>query len=127
VQPRERTTLIAAVSIVALTMLLVATVIRPRLAQLRSATTDIGGGSLLAVGLLIALAALTPMAALGRTKTWKLVAVSAGALVLGSALVLSFNERDGSDGLFMFPLLLGSMLILAFSAVLTLRLRRRAT
>jgi hypothetical protein len=117
--------LIAAASIVALTTLMVATVIRPRLAQLRSATTNVGGGSLLVVGLLIAVAALTPMAALGRTRTWKPVALSSGALVLGSALVLSFNERDGSDGLFMFPLLLGSILILLLSAVLTHRLRRR--
>ncbi len=53
--------------------------------------------------------------------------MAAGVLILGSALVLSFNERDGSDGLFMFPLLLGSAFILALSAVLTVRLRRSAT
>jgi hypothetical protein len=115
-----------AAAIVALTTLVVVAVIRPRLVQLRSATTDVGGGSLLVVGLLIALAALTPLAALSRTRTWKPIAVSAGALVLASALVLSFNERDGSDGLFIFPLELGSILILALSAVLTRRLRRRS-
>jgi hypothetical protein len=65
------------------------------------------------------------MTALGRTKIWKPVALSTGALIVGSALVLSFDERKGSDGLFMFPLLLGSIVILAFSAILTLRLRRR--
>ena len=118
--------MIATAAVVALTTLVVAAIIRPRLAQLRSATTDGGGATLLVVGLLIAVAALTPLAALRRTQTWKPVALSSCALVLGSALVLSFNERDGSDGLFMFPLLLGSILILAFSAVLTLRVRRQA-
>jgi len=117
--------LIATTVIVAMTTLVVAAVIWPRLTQLQSATTTMGGGSLLAVGLLVALAALIPMTALGRTKIWKPVALSTGALIVGSALVLSFDERKGSDGLFMFPLLLGSIVILAFSAILTLRLRRR--
>ena len=118
--------MIATAAVVGLTTLAVVVIIRPRLEQLRSATTDGGGATLLVVGLLLAVAALSPLAALIRTEPWRPVALSAGALVLGSALVLSFNERDGSDGLFMFPLLLGSTLVLALSAVLTLRLRRRA-
>ena len=82
---------------------------------------------MLIVGLLTAIAALAPLAALVRTGIWRPVALSTGALLLGSGLVLSFNERDGSDGLFIFPLLLGSTLVLALSATLTRRLRRRAT
>lgn len=120
---RDRNRLIATIAIVALTALAVVAIIRPRLAQLRTATTDGGGATLLIVGVLVVVAALAPLAALIRTESWRPVAVSAGALILGSALVLSFNERDGSDGLFMFPLLLGSTLVLALSAVLTVRLR----
>lgn len=123
---RDPNRLIAATAIIALTALVVTAIIRPRLAQLQTATTDGGGATLLVVGMLVAVAALAPLAALARNETWRPVALSAGALILGSALVLSFNERDGSDGLFIFPLLLGSTLALALSVVLTIGLRRRA-
>jgi hypothetical protein len=78
----------------------------------------------LVVGAVICVAALTPVAALTRVQTWKPVSVT--ALVLGSALVLSFDERSGSDGLFLFPLLIGSVITLSLSGLATLRLRRRA-
>jgi hypothetical protein len=116
-----------AVAILTLTALVVAAIVGPRLRQLGTATTDGGGAALLAVGVLVAVAAICPLTALALTETWKPVAVSAVALVLGSALVLSFTQRDGSDGLFLFPLLIGASVVLAVSAVLTLRLRRRAT
>ena len=126
-QPRYRNTLTATIAIVALTALAGAAIIWPRLVQLRTATTAFGGAELLVVGLLIAIAALAPVAALGRVQTWKPVAVSVSALLLGSALVLSFDQRNGSDGLFIFPLQFGSILILVSSVVLTLRLRRRGS
>jgi len=127
VKTRVRNRLMAATAIVAFAALVLAAIIRPRLAQLRTATTDGGGVPLVVVGVLVAVAALFPLAALVRTESWRPLALSAAALVLASALVLSFNERDGSDGLFMFPLLVGSSVLLACSAMLTLRLRRRAT
>lgn len=46
------------------------------------------------------------------------------AMAAGCALVLSFSERDGSDGLFIFPLLVGSLIILIGSCVATWRMRR---
>ena len=124
VQVRHRNKWTAAIAIAALTALAVFTIVRPRLAQLRTATTGTGGATLLVVGAVICVAALTPVAALTRVQTWKPVAVSVTALVLGSALVLSFDERSGSDGLFMFPLLIGSVITLSLSGLATLRLRR---
>lgn len=122
----DRHTRAVAIAVVVATALTVAMVIRPRLQQLQTATTGAGGVSLMIVGVLLTGAALVPLAALSRSQRWKPLAASALALVLVAALVLSFDERDGSDGLFMFPLLLGSVLILGLAAVVTLRLRRPA-
>ncbi|MCO5332002.1 MAG: hypothetical protein M9961_18175 [Ilumatobacteraceae bacterium] len=126
VQSQHRLNLAAAVFVAAATGFVLGFVVAPRLAQLRTATTGTGGATLVLVGVLLGVAALAPMVAVTRATRWKVVAVSIVAIVLGAALVLSFNERNGSDGLFMFPLLLGSSIIVTVSGLLTVRLGRNS-
>ena len=67
---------------------------------------------------------LIPIAALAHGHLSKLAAVAIVAVILGSALFLRFDEKDGSDGLFLFPLIAGTFVILALSILATIRLRR---
>jgi hypothetical protein len=114
----------SAVGIAVLIALIGATVVGPRLTQLGTATTSTGRATLLVIGVLLGIAAVTPTLALFRGQVWRPVFASLIALVLGTVMVLSFNERGGSDGLFVLALGLGSAIILASAVLATHHLRR---
>ena len=121
---RSPRSVVVAIAIVVVTVLALWLIVRPRFREFISVTGG-GTGALVAVSVLLGIAALAPIAALGRDKPLTLLVVSIALLTAGCGLVLSIGSRGASDGLYMLPLLLGAFLLVAVSLFATRSLHRR--